>query len=109
MSNIIYTSIPQYLASCTTIEDKIARLEAIVLNMMGALETSILTGHFNEYKFDDGQSKIETAYRDPNALTAGIMQLEKLIQFYRNMLLNRRGGRIVRLMDGKNLHIRWPI
>jgi conjugal transfer/entry exclusion protein len=108
MSNIIYTSIPRYLEDCTTIEGKIARLEAIVLSMMTALETSVLTGHFDEYKFDDGQSRIETVYRDPKAVTNAILQLENLIQFYRNMLINRKGGRVMRMMDRRNFTRRWP-
>lgn len=98
----VYVSIFKYLECATSIADKIAKIDLIILNMLTALEKAALTGQFEEYRLDDGQVKIETIYKDPKALTNTVRILEELKQYYANLLHTSQNGRIVRLVDGRN-------
>jgi hypothetical protein len=99
---VVYTSISQYLQTSSTLKERIDRIDSIILSMLGALEKAVTTGHFDEYSMDDGQVKIDTVYRDPNALTKTIEGLEKLNQMYRQRLVTNVTGRVTRLVDGRN-------
>jgi hypothetical protein len=102
MDNVIYTNIPAYLESCTTLKARIAALDAILNGMELALLKATTTGHFEEYKLDTGQTKNEIRYS-----TLGSLQ-----DAYRNMLttqqmlyarFNRNNSSgVIRLVDGKN-------
>lgn len=100
---IVYSNIGQYLESQTSLLAKITALDTVIMNMITAAATAATTGQFEEYKFDDGQSKIETVYRDVNALTKSIASLQLLRDTLEATLNNNRGGRVKRLLDSKNL------
>lgn len=98
----VYVSVEKYLECATSIKDKIARLDLIILSMFTAVEKAVLTGQFEEYRLDDGQVKIETVYRDITALTKTMQQLETLRDMYVAKLNTNVNGRMVRLVDSKN-------
>jgi hypothetical protein len=98
----VYISVEKYLECATSIQDKIARLDVIILALMTAMEKAALTGQFEEYRIDDGQVKIETIYRDINALSKSLDFLELQRERYLNKLFTRNNGRITRLVDGRN-------
>jgi uncharacterized protein YdeI (BOF family) len=99
---IVYTSISKYLESAQSIKDKIDRLDVIILAMMTAMEAGVLNGAKGEYRFDDGQVKIEEVFRDPNAMVKTIEALEKLKDMYRVRMDKNCNGSVTRLVDGKN-------
>lgn len=99
---ITYTSIGQYLEAATSIIAKIDRLDTIILSMMTAMERGILKADKGEYRFEDGQVKIEEVFRDPNAMVKTIENLERLKDLYRVRLDRNSTGRVFRLVDGKN-------
>ena len=100
---MVYTSILQYLETGTSIKDKIDRLDVIILSMMDAVGRSVLSGEFSEYRYDDGHSKIDVIYRDIKALTKTIEDLRHLQMLFRNDFERNVNGRVVRLVDGKNM------
>ncbi|MCK4884394.1 MAG: hypothetical protein KAS30_05965, partial [Candidatus Diapherotrites archaeon] len=51
------------------------------------------------YMLDDGQTKINTAYKGTDAVIKSIHEMEKL----RTMYENRLNGRHVKLVDSKSL------
>ena len=71
--------------------------------MLIAATTAATTGQFDEYRFDDGQSKIEVVYRDMNSMTNAIIGLQKLQTLLRATQGNNAYGRMVRFVPGENL------
>lgn len=96
---IIYNSASQYLGTATTLQERIARLEAIIdallLKSVDAVEGVI----YEEYELDDGQTKIKARYRGLSAIQAAIIGYERI----KNIYLNRLYGPSVVLVNGKNL------
>jgi len=83
----------------TTAREMIASIDTIILTLMGAIAKAATTGNMEEYKLDDGQTKISVRYKDVEALTASFNGLIKMKQYYINSL----NGRMTRLMDSKNM------
>jgi hypothetical protein len=103
---IVYTSISQYLETADSIKAKIDRLDTIILSMMDALARGVLNGEKGGYRFEDSQVKIETEYRDQNAMVKTIEALERLKEMYRVIMEKNANGRMTRLVDSKNF-TRW--
>jgi len=100
--NIIYTSIPAVLESCTTLEARIAMLDTILNGMETALLTASTTGQFTSYKIDTGQTKTEVVYSSITELQNSYDGLLGTQQRLLARLNNNRQGRIFRLSDGSN-------
>ena len=92
----VYLDISTYIGCSQDIKDKIARIDAII----ELLEDSELKGagkaHIEEYKLNDGQTRIETVFRDPSAIEKAILALERR----RNRLKNQCAGYRYGLIDG---------
>lgn len=99
---MVYTSIGQYLESSQSIIDKIAKLEIILSSMLSAYLRSMDSGEFEEYRYDDGHSKIDVIYRDPNALLDQIEKIRKLQKSFGSDISTNEHGRVMRGVDGKN-------
>lgn len=99
---IVYYDFHEYLESCTGLQSKIDALEAIILSMMSALTKAAGTAQFQEYEFDDGQTKIKTMYRSPVELQKAIESMEFLKNKYIARLNNNGAGRMSRLVPGHN-------
>lgn len=82
-----------------TAKAAIASIDAIILTLMGAMAQAAMTGAKEEYKLDDGQTKISVRYKDVAALTASFNGLIQVKQYYINAL----NGRVFRAMDSKNM------
>lgn len=102
MSNVIYTNIPAYLASCKDLLDEIAAVNAMLAGMRIAIIKAITTSKFEEYKLDTGQTKNEVRYRSLTELEAAYEGLIKLRKLLYSDLNATRQGRVQRLVDGKN-------
>lgn len=94
--NIEFTSISQYVESKTSLVDKINAISALIDAMELKMLDVIGTVNYTEYNLDDGQMKVWTKYRNPNEVTSGILELEKIKQRY----INRLNGRVRNLRGG---------
>src|SRR3990167_65447 len=94
-----YDSAQIYIDSATTLREKIVKIDLIII----ALETTALkaasTDEISEYWLDDGQTKIKTVYKGADSVLKSIMAFESIKQMY----INRLNGRVMRLVDSKNL------
>lgn len=87
-----------YVQSVTTLEAKIAAIDAII----DALEVQALnaaaTQNLSEYQLNDGQTIIRQTYRGAQGIANAINQFESIKQRY----LGRLNGRVFRAVDSKN-------
>lgn len=70
--------------------------------MYAAFLTATTTGEFEEYRFDDGQSKIDVIYRSPESMQRAITGLQFFLDSLRARQFNNANGRITRLVPGEN-------
>ncbi len=100
--NIVYTSIPEIIQSCKSMQDMLNMMDMILVNMLFAINTATETGQFEGYKLDTGQTKNEVTYRSLAELQ---LAFDRMFQSRRNvqaLLNNNNQGRVLRLVDGKN-------
>jgi hypothetical protein len=100
---MIYTSVEEYVSSCSDLQEELAAINAIMASMRAAMLKASTTGHFEQYRFDDGQTKIETIYRDPVALEKSYEGLRRQKKIIMADINNNRAGRVHRLIDIKNI------
>lgn len=96
---VVYETCKIFIQSRTTLEGKIAAIDAI----LEALEASALTqagaDNIQEYSLNDGQTIIKTIYKGAVGIASAIDDFERIRQRY----VNRLNGRMVRLVDGHNM------
>jgi hypothetical protein len=97
---VIFQSVAEYIDSCTSLDAKIAAMDAVIDKLMIASIAAAESGHIDEYWFDDGHVKIRSKYRNPADMQASITSFERLRQMY----INRKYGYVTRLMDQSNFH-----
>lgn len=86
------------ISSCSTYQEKIDKINAIIEALEDTALKSATKGHITEYELDDGQTKIKTSYRSPSAIYEAINNFEKLKQMY----INKCTGRVIALRDAKS-------
>jgi hypothetical protein len=97
---IVYTSESQYLESCASLQQKITAIDAIITALITSATKAATKDGIQEYWLDDGQTKIKTIYKGVDQIWASINAFKRLRNEYVEQL---SGGRIIRLVDGKNL------
>lgn len=90
-----YASPRLYLQDSADLQDKICRIDAIILATMDAMLAQAAGEDTLEYRLDDGQTKINVTSRSLEEMAGSIRALERLQQMY----ANRFNGRVVRLVD----------
>lgn len=95
---VVFESIAAYLGTCSGLNAKIAALDVIIDKILVSAAAAAESGHLDEYWWDDGHVKIRTKYRNMTDITKSILMYEQLRQMY----INRKTGRITRLMDHKS-------
>lgn len=93
----IFSSAFTYLESCTTIQSKIAAIDAIIDALLITMAKAATKENFSQYSLNDGQTIINASYRSVKDIELSIEGLDRLKQMY----LNRLNGRMVRLVDSK--------
>lgn len=78
-----------YIESATSLLERIARIDAIILALEGQLLTATSNSDIISYNLDDGQVKIQTQYRSIAEINRGIEGLDAL----RQRLINQLNGR----------------
>lgn len=97
---IIYTSEVNYLETCESLVAKITAIDAIITALLTAAATFSPKDGIQEYWLDDGQTKIKTIYKGVDQIWRSIDNFKRLKNEYKEQLT---GGRVMRLVDGKNL------
>lgn len=97
---IIYSSAGQYIESNTSLAAKITAIDAIISALLTAAAGAAAKDGIQEYWLDDGQTKIKTIYKGVDQIFASITAFKRLRNEYLELLT---GGRVMRLVDGKNL------
>jgi len=100
---VTYTSAYEYLSTCQSFRDKAAACNRIIAALLTTAEIAAAGDEVTEYSIDDGQTKIKTIYKGADAVFASIKRFEDLKEFYEARLSNMKNGRIMRLMDVKNV------
>ncbi len=95
---VIFVTAQKYLESCTTLEDKIAKMDLIIIALEDAALRAASGGDVSEYLIDNGQTKIQTTYRNATDIYRAIQGFEIIKQRY----INRITGRVTHLVDSKN-------
>lgn len=88
-----------YLENSTSLVNKLARIDAILLALETQSLTAAGTSNIEEYMLDDGQVKIRTIYRDAVSIAKAIELYEKL----RTKILNKLNGRQMALRDSRGI------
>lgn len=101
-SNIVYTSIPEVMKSCKSLEEQLALIDTILKGMLQAIINATTTGEFQEYKLYTGQTQNEVRYRSLTELQQAYEKMFKIQQYIEAQLGYKKTGRIFRLVDGKN-------
>ena len=94
-----YKTAPAEAPWRVVVQERIARINAIIDALLLAQIDNIGKEGVLEYSLDDGQTKISTTYRSTSDISQAVMALERIKQVYDNQLR----GRVTRLIDSKNL------
>ena len=95
---LVFESEWAYLKSCTTINDQIAAIDAIIAQLLIIAAQAALNNDVEEYWMNNGQTQIKTIYRGADRTAASIQVFKKL----RNDLINQKTGRVFRMIDSNN-------
>lgn len=95
---IYFDSADIYIQSKSSLNAKIAAIDLIIDALISTGLKAAATGNIQEYSLNDGQTTIKTMYRNVSEVKSAINAFEAMRQVY----VNRRNGRVVRLMDEKN-------
>ena len=93
----IYLTCIEYIRCSTDTQDKIARIDAIIVALEDSMLAGALKANIEEYSLDDGQTKIKTVFRDVKSIEDAITALERR----KNKLINSCVGYRYGLQDGK--------
>lgn len=93
----IYNNIVLYVNCSADTKEKIARIDAIIAVLEDSELNGAANGDVSEYWLDDGQTKIKTVFRDPEAIERAILALQRRKIRLQNNCAGYRYG----LMDGK--------
>lgn len=96
---VAYDSATSYVESCTTLQARIAAIDAIIDGLFTSALKAAEKGDVKEYWLNDGQVLIKTTYRNAEEVSKSILHFQKIRVMYENRLT----GRAFRLVDGKNM------
>jgi hypothetical protein len=100
--SVIYLNLDGNLESCTSIQARIDKVNAIIDALFTTALKSVQNGHRVEYSLDDGQSKQRVVYSNMDQVTKAIEDYEKIKIALQNQLV----GRQFRNIDARNLKFR---
>lgn len=102
MENLLIVKIDGNFEAATSIQAKIAKLDAIIDSLYTTALTSVQSGNIAEYQIDTGQTTNRVRYTDINQVVKTIEGYERM----RTMYVNKLVGRGAILMDGSNFKMR---
>lgn len=99
----IYDSSAIYISSASSLREKVARIEAVIIALEETALTAAAGDNVTSYTLDNGQTKINTMYRSAAEIANSILAFQRIKTRYINQL---NGGAIVRLVDSSNFQRR---
>lgn len=87
-----------YIFSVTESKERAARIKLIITGLEQQYILSLTNSTEESYMLDDGQTKIQTVFRDPNQIIKAIEGFQRLL----NLILNDQCGSIVALRDARS-------
>lgn len=93
----------EYIFSTTELKERGVRIKAIIAGLEQQYAESLTSSADESYMLDDGQTKIQTSYRDPNQIIKAIEGYERLL----TRIENYACGRVTALRDARSWHSRW--
>lgn len=102
--NVVYTSIPQVLASCSSLEAQLALIDTILVGMLAAMSEANASGQFAEYKLDTGQTKTEIRYTSLDELQKSYAMMFRTRQTVQAQLNYNKTGRVFSVIPSKNFN-----
>lgn len=99
---VIYDSASIYLESCTSLKEKVVKIDAIINALLTIALAATENDNIVEYWLDSGQTKIKTKYRGASDIFVSIQNFEKLKSYYTNKI----NGYSMRLIDSRNFRIK---
>lgn len=101
-SNIVYTSIPQVLGSCKSLQSQLDLMDVILVNMLTVINTATLTGQYFDYTLDTGQTKSSIKFTSLAELQNAYEKMFKTKQMVLAQLNYNKTGRVASLVSAKN-------
>ncbi|MCE3278030.1 MAG: hypothetical protein K0S44_221 [Bacteroidetes bacterium] len=101
---VTYESAVHYIESATTLREQINKIDNIINALFSSALKAAANDSISEYSLDDGQTKIRTVYKNSDAVMASIESFRKLKKCMLADLNNTNNGRLMRLVDSKNLN-----
>lgn len=99
---VLYCKLNFDTRSVSDLRAIIAQLDAIISELLTTALTSVTQGNMAEYELDTGQTRTRIKYTSVSSVTKSIEAYEALRQVYINKIEQMTGGRVTRLVDGKN-------
>lgn len=97
---VLYFYLDANFESCTSIQSKIAKIDALIDQLFIASTKIANTSNHASYKIDDGQTVQEIVYTSAAAIMKSIKAYENMRQFYVNKII----GNAYRNIGSKNLN-----
>lgn len=95
----VYTSVGLYIETAASDAERYERVDAVIDALEAQLIKAAANENIAEYSLDDGQTKISTVYRSVESIEKAIFSMIRLKNYYANKL----NGRVVTLVDSKNI------
>jgi hypothetical protein len=97
---VIFNSASLYIASKTTLNQKIQAVEALIDALDDVQLDAVTNENKSMYILDDGQTKVQVNYRGGKAMEEYRFLLEQRLQRY----INKLNGRSFRAIDGHSIN-----
>jgi hypothetical protein len=95
MGVLIFKAASLYIGTCQSINDKITAIDAIQAALLITAMKAAEGGDISQYSLNDGKTIIQTSYRTAK----DIMESYESWEVIKNKLINRKQGRVQRLVD----------
>lgn len=89
----------KYIESCASISAKIKAIDLIIDALIISIGKAAAGENITQYSLNDGQTIISTTKRSVSDMEASVSAMQKM----RNLYVNKKTGRVFRMVDGKNL------
>lgn len=87
---VLYFSLNANFQTCTSLEDRIAKIDAIIDELFNTALRSVANGDVIEYDIDTGQTKQKVQYSSAMQVSNAIQAYENIRQRYVNKLLGNK-------------------
>ena len=94
----------EYAFSTQDLKERAARIKAIIVGLEENYILALTSSSKESYMLDDGQTRIQTSFRNPNDIKKAIDGFEAIL----TRIQEDECGRITSLRDAKAWNTIWP-